>query len=379
MIKGSLLFAEKMKNVFKKIDPVMMQIICAIGKEADAKGLNVFIVGGFVRDLMLGRKNIDLDVAIEGDAIIFARHIAKKEKLKIVPHHRFGTAVIHNWQGIHVDCVSARCETYIRPGALPTVRQSTVTDDLYRRDFTINALAIGISARHFGKIIDLGHGQSDLKKGLIRVFHEKSFIDDPTRMLRAIRFEQRFNFKLAVKTKKLLMHAVKCRAEKTVTSTRYFQEFARGLSEEFPSRYLIRLKKLCALKFLSLRGFPQKSWLEALDVLMMKWKKKDLAKRVDWKIVYLAMLFSCESPAMVDKSAKFFQWPRHERNKVLNILQSVQEFKLLKRKGLDRFCLNKFFDGRSLETIFFIRAVNSGKILHSWLDEEIKRRFNKKH
>ncbi len=146
---------------------------------------------------------------VEGDALLLAQQVARELKAGLKVHRQFQTAVIDDWKGIHLDFVSARKEQYPYPGALPVVSPSGLDDDLFRRDFTINAMAVSINKTSFGSLIDPYGGLKDLKKGIIRVFHEKSFIDDPTRILRAVRFEQRFCFKFSTKTGQLLRSAIK--------------------------------------------------------------------------------------------------------------------------------------------------------------------------
>jgi len=161
-----------------------------------------------VRDILLERPNFDVDVAVEGDAIEFARELAAALEGRCRPHGQFGTAVVGYGDGFHVDVVTARRETYAAPAALPTVERATIEEDLFRRDFTINAVAVSLKAHDHGRLVDPYAGRADLDGGTIRVLHERSFVDDPTRIFRAIRYESRFGFRMDEQTESLARAAV---------------------------------------------------------------------------------------------------------------------------------------------------------------------------
>lgn len=174
------------------------KLLFVIADQAASSSMPCYLVGGFVRDLLLGRPVNDLDVIVEGDAIKLGEELVKAHGGKLTPHLKFRTAI---WQPAPdtstpdaIDLITARNETYLNPGALPTVKPSTIEDDLRRRDFTVNAMAVRIDREYFGELLDPLNGQVDLEKGLIRVLHPRSFIDDPTRIFRAIRYEQRYSF-----------------------------------------------------------------------------------------------------------------------------------------------------------------------------------------
>jgi len=152
-----------------------------------------FLVGGAVRDLLLAGQTVDLDVAIEGDARATAREIAERLGGEVVEHERFGTATVKAGD-LDVDLATTRRERYAEPGALPEVEPAGLSEDLGRRDFTINAMALGLSGDSLGVLEDPHEGREDLERGVIRVLHGRSFIDDPTRLLRALRYEARFDF-----------------------------------------------------------------------------------------------------------------------------------------------------------------------------------------
>jgi tRNA nucleotidyltransferase (CCA-adding enzyme) len=187
-----------------------LRILHLVADEASQSGLPLYIIGGSVRDLILGSATKDLDLTVEGDAIALARALAKRHGGKVTAHSKFGTA---NWflpkdltseSRESVDLISARSETYKHPATLPTVKMGSMDDDIRRRDFTINTLAIRLDGSHFGQLRDNLRGMDDLKQGIVRVLHTNSFIDDPTRMYRAVRYAERYGFKIADETLALI-------------------------------------------------------------------------------------------------------------------------------------------------------------------------------
>jgi tRNA nucleotidyltransferase (CCA-adding enzyme) len=189
-----------------------LDLLHILADEAQARHLPLYMVGGSVRDLLLGRHLNDFDLTVEGDAIALARSLASKHGGGVTAHKKFGTAKWFLPEKLKMDhdaldLISARSETYKHPAALPTVKLGSLGDDLRRRDFTINALAVRLDGSHFGKLRDDLNGLEDLQNGLIRVLHPRSFIDDPTRMYRAVRYEGRYGFKIADDTLWLIPEA----------------------------------------------------------------------------------------------------------------------------------------------------------------------------
>lgn len=215
-----------------------------IGRLAEEAGVGVYAVGGFVRDLLLGRTNLDLDLAVEGEGPEFARALAARYHGEIRVHERFGTAVVFLPDGLKIDVATARIEYYEYPAALPQVERAKLRHDLYRRDFTINAMAIQLNSPHFGELIDFFGGCRDLSRGLIRVLYNMSFIEDPTRILRAIRFEQRYRFRLEPQTEQLLLDALERGFLREVSGSRIRDEMMLILGEADPLPILKRLAQL---------------------------------------------------------------------------------------------------------------------------------------
>jgi tRNA nucleotidyltransferase (CCA-adding enzyme) len=190
-----------------------LRLLRLAADEASQSGLPLYIIGGSVRDLILGAAIKDLDLTVEGDAIALARALAKRHGGKTTAHSKFGTAKwylpkdLQTQSSETLDLISARSETYKHPAALPAVKPGSIDDDIRRRDFTINTLAIRLDGDHFGQLRDDLGGMDDLKEGIVRVLHPKSFVDDPTRMYRAVRYAERYGFKIAEDTLALIPQA----------------------------------------------------------------------------------------------------------------------------------------------------------------------------
>jgi tRNA nucleotidyltransferase (CCA-adding enzyme) len=211
------------------------------GETAAELELTAYVVGGFVRDLFLARPNEDMDIVVEGDGIAFAKRWSKIRGARVHTHEKFGTAVVIFPDGFKVDVASARMEHYRFPADLPIVEMSSIKMDMLRRDFTINTLAIHLHPDRFGTLIDFFSARKDLKERTIRVLHNLSFVEDPTRVFRAIRFEQRFGFTLGRLTETLLRNAAKSDAMGRLGGRRTFNELRLILEEEDPAPAIVRL------------------------------------------------------------------------------------------------------------------------------------------
>lgn len=190
-----------------------------------------YLVGGAVRDLLLGATTVDLDVAVEGDAEAVALHLAERLGGSVRAHGRFGTATVHAG-ALRVDLAGTRTETYAAPGALPEVAPAPLADDLRRRDFTVNAMAMSLMHDDLGALHDPHGGRADLDGRLIRVLHAESFADDPTRILRSIRYAVRLGFALEPETESRLRAAVADGALATVSGPRIRDELLDMLGED---------------------------------------------------------------------------------------------------------------------------------------------------
>ena len=202
-----------------------------------------YLVGGAVRDLLLGARSVDFDLAIEGDAPAVARTVADRLGGDAVVHDRFGTATVRSGD-LAVDLASTRRETYERPGALPTVEQAGLDEDLRRRDFTVNAVAIALTGDGAGELRDPYGGAADVASGTIRVLHDGSFLDDPTRLLRAVRYEARLSFPMDSATERLAREAAEAGALDTVSGPRVRDELIDLLGERDAPASVERMAEL---------------------------------------------------------------------------------------------------------------------------------------
>ena len=231
-------------QIQRQLPAEVVQFMQAAGEVAYSQGQSLYLVGGVVRDLLLGRTNLDLDLVVEGDAISLAHRLIRVYPGKIITHPRFNTAKLQ-WHEWSVDLATARSETYAKPGALPSVQPGSLENDLSRRDFTINTMAIHLDPSHYGELIDLYGGIYDLGHKLIRTLHEKSFTDDATRIWRGLRYEQRLNFHLEETTLKLLKRDIPML--NTISGDRIRHELELVLKEEFPEKVLRRADELRVL------------------------------------------------------------------------------------------------------------------------------------
>ena len=284
-----------MKNWLGYLDKNILRLLKLIGQKADALGLEAFVVGGVVRDIILNKENLDLDVVLESDAVNFAHELSQEYNASLIVYKQFKTATIVLPNGLRVDFSTARKESYPHPGDLPVVSAGSIHDDLFRRDFTINAMAIQLNQKKIGQLRDDFDGMRDLKKKRIRILHDQSFIDDPTRILRAVRFEQRLNFQIEKKTLYMLKLAVKQKAVNYVKPPRYFEEFKKILNEQHPRKSLKRLKDFGGLDFLDLKfkDFSRTlKLMERLEKIIEDYKSRfSLRKPIEpWILYFFAVL-----------------------------------------------------------------------------------------
>ena len=270
-----------------------MHMLEKIGEIAEDLCMSVFLVGGFVRDIFLQRANHDIDIVVCGDGMVFARKLAEvfAAEVKLYPKFRTATLTIGE-DGL--DIVSARKEFYACPAALPEVERGSIYDDLIRRDFSINAMALAINPSRFGMLIDPFHGKDDLEKGIIRVMHNLSFIEDPTRILRAVRFSQRLAFSLEHETQFFLREAIANGVVNNVSSERWRDELLLLLREGAPFAVM---QELGIWSSFATNWCVNSSSIEAADA--MENAPEDICV---YESVYLARLI-CALLALNDETA----------------------------------------------------------------------------
>ena len=282
-------------------------------------GFSLYLVGGFVRDLLLNQPNLDLDIVVEGDAIALAKALAKKRGGRVHGHTRFGTA---KWilpkdsaPIAHLDFTTARTEYYAHPSALPEVETSSIKQDLRRRDFTINTLAICLDPERYGQLLDPFGGEQDLQRGLVRVLHNLSFIEDPTRILRAARFEQRFDFKIEPRTEQLIADSLDMLTR--VSGERLRHELTLIFQESEPEKGLARLDQLGVLHAI----FPTMQFGDWHAAKFRVARESDAPK----PMVYLGLLAFALSPSQGREFAKRLKLSNDATETISQLLALRQE------------------------------------------------------
>jgi tRNA nucleotidyltransferase (CCA-adding enzyme) len=265
------------RQLLRRLPQRIVRLLRELGRLADEKGIGLYLVGGVVRDLLLKRSNWDLDLTVEGNGISFARLVTNRYGAGLALFERFATARLVFPDGLKVDIASTRRESYADPAALPEVVTASLEEDLFRRDFTINAMAIQLNLAHWGELHDPFGGQQDLKNKTLRVLHDRSFVDDPTRIFRAIRFSERFGFRLEPNTGRLLARASSLNLVARLSGPRLANEIFALMNEDHPDAAIRRLRRLRLLRFLHPRLSPGKHTERLLAVLPQTigaWKRR---------------------------------------------------------------------------------------------------------
>ena len=307
------------KNVFG--------LLMSIGKLADSINVNVYVIGGFVRDLIIGRKNLDVDIVVEGKAEKLAKLIAVKMNAKVHSFKRFGTVRLVFPNGFKIDMASARTEIYRSPGALPEVSDAPLKKDLFRRDFTINTLAIKLNERSFGTLIDFFGGLRDIREKKIRVLHSLSFVEDPTRILRALRFAVRYRFKLGKYTERLIKDAVERNAFKNIEGQRLYLEIKHILEEDNPLRIINKMDSYGILKSIE----PEITWnkekrdlFEGIRKLLIWYRLSFPNLKVNSFVIYFSALTSNLNTDDLKKLMKSLAVPETELKLVESVRKSMR-------------------------------------------------------
>ena len=288
-------------DVLRRLPQERLSLLRELGNLADEGGVSLYLVGGVVRDLLLKRENWDLDLTVEGDGIAFAQLVADRYGAGLAVFERFATARLAFPDGLKIDIATTRRESYAQPAVLPTVQPASIEEDLFRRDFTINAIAMQLNSGKFGRVLDAYGGQRDLRARTIRVLHAGSFQDDPTRIFRAIRFEQRFGFCLERTTVRLLAQAAATNLIQQLSGPRLQNEILSLFAEHDPVRAIARLGQLKLLRFLHHRlcyTTKVKRVVTAVPKALAWWVRRFQDSAIDRPIVYL-MALSNESSSVV--------------------------------------------------------------------------------
>ena len=327
------------RQMEEQLPKEIMHMLRDLGAVAEKMEVNAYIVGGFARDILLRHENLDIDIVIEGDGIEFTRKVASKYNGRLRIHKTFGTAVITFPDGFKLDVASARLEYYEYPAALPRVEMSSIKLDLYRRDFTINTLAIRLNPSFFGELIDFFGARKDIKEKTIRVIHNLSFVEDPTRILRAIRFEQRFGFRIGKLTLSLIENAVKLNFLDRLDGRRLLSELVLLLQEDEAILNVERMKELDILRFIH----PKIPYDDSTKVLLgninevISWYGLSFLeeKYERWKVYFLALIESLQKGEVLSLCGHL-SMSEKERKEVLKLRDHTRDalVKMAKQRSL---------------------------------------------
>jgi tRNA nucleotidyltransferase (CCA-adding enzyme) len=348
-------------QIDEQLPPEMVSVLRDMGETAEAMGVNAYIVGGFVRDIFLHRNNLDVDLVIEGDGIAFAQKVAALHKSRVKVHKAFGTAVLNIPGGFKVDVASARLEYYAHPAALPQVEMSSIKLDLYRRDFTINTLAIRLNPASFGELIDFFGARKDIKEKTIRVIHNLSFVEDPTRILRAIRFEQRFGFHLGKLTQSLIENAVKFNFLERLDGRRLLSELILILQEE---EVILNLERLQALSVLPCI-YPAFTFDKARKALCeriketIKWYELSFLEEgySPWKLYFMALIDGLLKSEVENVCGRLFSSEKEGREFLANREQIKSVLvRMARRREISTSELYHLLKPLSVECLIYLMA-----------------------
>ncbi|WP_075780141.1 CBS domain-containing protein [Marinitoga sp. 1137] len=326
------------KNILKKmleiIEPKYLNLLRLLGIYGAELNFPVYVVGGFVRDLLLGKKNYDIDIVIEGDGLKYAKYVSKNLRTTFVEHKEFHTGSLFFKDGFRIDIATARVEYYEKPADLPKVEISTIKKDLYRRDFSINAMAIKLNPEEFGVLFDFFGCQNDLENGIIRILYNLSFIEDPTRILRAIRFERRFNFKIEERTLELMKEAINNNYIEKVTGMRLREELEKILSEKNVIDSIIEMGELSIFDHLFWHPKYKKEKVERFKKILKfkKWfenKCNIKNKKIKDFHIFLYSYLACENGEAAIYATERYGLPKKFINNLNRLNIIIEKFKTL--------------------------------------------------
>ncbi len=287
--------SDKIRSQIKeKVPKSIWELFEAVATCSNSLKMNAYLVGGCVRDFLMGAKTFDWDIVVQGDGPKLGEVIANTLNGKIQKKSQFLTCTVVLGSDTKLDIATTRSEIYKYPAALPEVKKNSIDKDLFRRDFTINALAIKLNGENSFSLIDKYKGIEDLNAKLIRVLHSKSFMDDPTRAFRALRFEQRFGFTLESETNRLLKEAIETKVFDHLSGFRIFNELKRILKEKQPTRYLQRSKEIGLLQCVHTDLFSLPTGTQLLNRIEKLLQQTSTSKNrpENWKVYLLGALHS---------------------------------------------------------------------------------------
>ena len=358
--------------------PQEIKNLIALAKDVSRETkMPAYLVGGFPRDLILGVKDWDLDITVEGNGIKFAEALARRLNSGLIRHERFGTATLILDYRLKVDIATTRKEIYPFNASLPVVSPGSLREDLLRRDFTINAMALCISEGGGEKLIDIFGGRQDLAAGKIRILHDLSFKDDPTRILRAIRFQQRYNFKIEPETLRLLKEAIGAGLLEKVNPHRMRDELILMLKEKNPAGILKQLCVLDALSFISDKLKPAKSTYDSFKSVNREilWFMRNfpLHKQFDAWLVYFAALLRPLTLAQGKKIIRKMGLSKQEEKKILSCRKINQGFiRRLKSRQIKPAQIFSLLKPLSPEAVILLRSASADSLFKKHIADFLK-------
>ncbi len=350
-------------NLLKERFPEeIFDMLKTAGEVADSLGFSAYIVGGSVRDLLRGEANLDIDIVVEGDAISIAHALGERIGARVKSHQRFGTAVLIT-DRLKLDIATARTEYYESPGALPRVEVSSIKKDLYRRDFTINTLAVRLNPKDFGQLMDFFGGQRDIREKTLSVLHNLSFIEDPTRAFRAIRFSERFGFKISKHTANLIKTAVRMNLFDKLSGSRLYDELVLIFNETAPGSAIKRLAEFDLVRVIHPKLTYTKSTEEKLKSIQdtLTWfNLLFLEERPDMGILYtMAMLEPLKDEECME-ALKRLDVPERVSERLVSGLRQIKEV-LRRLSGKGPVEIYYLLKPLSLETLLLCMAKTKDK------------------
>ncbi|GMT47382.1 MAG: poly(A) polymerase [bacterium] len=351
----------------------VVDLLRIAGEVADRLGYNVYLVGGSVRDLLMGEKNLDIDIVVEGDGIEFAGRLARQIRgVKLIAHKRFNTAKIRFTEkaglkmpepGFTVDVATSRTEYYEAPAMLPKVETSSIKKDLYRRDFTINAIAVKLNAGDFGQLIDYFGAQRDLREKTVRVLHNLSFVEDPTRAFRAVRFAERFGFRINKHTENLIKSALRLNLFERVSGTRIYDELVLTFKEIDPVRALKSLAGYGLLQVIH----PELKFAESLEETLeavhesLTWfDLLFLEEEIDRSRVYIMGLLTGLGPEERKAALERLSTPARDMTIILDEMEKAR-LVMKELRTRDQVRIYRTLKPLSLETLLYTMAVSGDR------------------
>jgi tRNA nucleotidyltransferase (CCA-adding enzyme) len=365
-----------MKAYLNKLPKDIRNLIYLARNVAAKKRTHAYLVGGFVRDLILGVPNFDLDIVVEADAFAFASELARRLCARLKTHPHFGTATIATPDKIKIDIATARSERYPSPASLPAVSPGRIQEDLARRDFTINALAIDLLPGNFGRLVDYYHGGRDLRSKVIRVLHDLSFIDDPTRIIRAVRFEQRFKFRIEPHTLKLLKDAKKLGMLKRVSPHRLRSEIILILKEPRAYNCILRLNRLVGFDFIHPRIRLNKADFKFLRKIKteVEWYEKNFPKRraLDVWVMYFTVLLGNVDKRQINQFCKRFGLRKGDTKRIISYYKFCPSKVSSLGKNILPSQIYRILEPLSFEVILLIKAKHKNRLLNLHIERFFK-------